>query len=132
MAPYTFSDGTTVPAGTFLGVPTTATHSDPANYPTPEAFDPTRFLPSADADKESVRGPQHFASTSPSWIAFGHGKSACPGRFFAVAEMKSMLAHLVHDYDIQAETPGVRPKDRLMGITNFPDPNAKVLLRRRK
>lgn len=132
MAPHTFSDGTTVPAGTFLGAPTTATHADPAHYPAPDVFDPARFLPPSDAENARARAPQHLAATSPSWIAFGHGKSACPGRFFAAAEMKAMLAHVVLEYDVRAETPGVRPQDRLIGITNFPDPEARVLFRKRK
>lgn len=129
MAPHTFSDGTTVPAGTFLGAPTTATHTDPSNYPDPSDFDPARFLEAAE-DTGEKRTPQQFTATNPSWIAFGHGRSACPGRFFAATELKAMLARVVLDYDVCVEG-GVRPKDRLVGITNFPDPDAKVLFRKR-
>jgi cytochrome P450 len=83
MASYTFSDGTTVPAGTFLGAPTTATHLDHELYPDPEVFEPKRYL-QGDA-KGSKTTPQQLVATSPTWIPFGHGKSACPGRMFAVS-----------------------------------------------
>lgn len=83
MVPYTFSDGTRVPAGTFLGAPTTATHLDSELYLDPEIFDPKRHL--RGEEDSSKKAPQQLVATSPTWIPFGHGKSACPGRMFAVS-----------------------------------------------
>ena len=34
------------------------------------------------------------------FLSFGHGKYACPGRFFASHEIKLMLAQLVQHYDV--------------------------------
>ncbi|KAK7959449.1 uncharacterized protein PG986_004303 [Apiospora aurea] len=46
------------------------------------------------------RARQAWATTSPDFVAFGHGRYACPGRFFAAAELKLMLAYIVLHYDI--------------------------------
>jgi cytochrome P450 len=84
MRSHTFRDGTTIPAGTFLGCPTTAVHADEGNYQDAYQFEPFRFV---QEDTEKGKQPVQFASTNPSYIPFGHGKSACPGRFFASVEM---------------------------------------------
>lgn len=34
-----------------------------------------------------------------SWL--GHGRHACPGRFFASAELKVVLVHILREYDIK-------------------------------
>lgn len=58
--------------------------------------------------------------------------SNSPGRFFAAHELKTMMAHLVLNYDVKFAKEGVRPDDRhaIMGIS--PDPDAMVLFRKRK
>ncbi|KAH9998656.1 hypothetical protein BJV77DRAFT_979533, partial [Russula vinacea] len=35
------------------------------------------------------------ASTSNENLVFGHGRHTCPGRLFAVNEMKAVIAHIV-------------------------------------
>ncbi len=42
-----------------------------------------------------------FASTGVNSLQFGLGRHACPGRFFAVMELKLLLAHLVMNYDVK-------------------------------
>jgi cytochrome P450 len=34
-------------------------------------------------------------------IHLGHGRHACPGRFFASAELKIVLLHILQHYDIE-------------------------------
>ncbi|KAF3803842.1 Cytochrome P450 monooxygenase ausG [Colletotrichum gloeosporioides] len=48
-----------------------------------------------------------FVSISPEILSFGHGKHACPGRFFASNEIKSALIHLLmkYDWDIVGKKP---------------------------
>ena len=61
------------------------------------------------------------------------GIVSSPGRFFATNELKSILAYLVLNYDIKLED-GITsvPKNLELGTTVMPDPNAKILLRRRQ
>ena len=53
MKDFTFSDGTTVPEGTFVGVAVLATQHDPEYYDDPDAFRPERFLPPENAPDSS-------------------------------------------------------------------------------
>jgi cytochrome P450 len=90
--PHTFRDGTFVPRGAFLGCPTSAVHADGLNYPSPRLFKPFRFVDATDKDSVASKQTSQFASTRSSYIPFGHGKSACPGRFFASVEMLVLIA----------------------------------------
>lgn len=53
-----------------------------------------------------------------------------PGRFFAVGEMKMMMAYLLLNYDVKT-VDGVRPKNIYMGGVVIPAPKAKLMFRRR-
>ncbi|KAF8145980.1 hypothetical protein K438DRAFT_1629082, partial [Mycena galopus ATCC 62051] len=57
---------------------------------------------------------RQMVSTVVDHLPFGTGKHACPGRFFAVTELKAMMAHLVMNYDVKAEVEGVRPPDNIL------------------
>jgi cytochrome P450 len=70
--PYTFSDGTYVPAGSYLATPPVPLHLDESTYDQAHEFDPFRFDVINDA--ESTR--RHFTSTDLDYLAFGHGQSA--------------------------------------------------------
>lgn len=44
---------------------------------------------------------QHqFVSSEQDNLAFGHGKSSCPGRFFAGAQIKILLASILMRFDV--------------------------------
>jgi cytochrome P450 len=55
---------------------------------------------------------QQMVSTAPDHIIFGHGRHACPGRFFVAMEGKTMLAHILLNYDVKADVEGVRPPNQ--------------------
>jgi hypothetical protein len=42
-----------------------------------------------------------------------------------------MLVHVLLNYDIKAEVDGFRPKDVPIGHASMPDPEGKVLFRKR-
>ncbi|KAJ7652562.1 cytochrome P450, partial [Mycena rosella] len=135
---FTFSDGTTIPYGAFLGVPGTATHYDPDNYEDATTFDGFRFSrlreQHAIQDNHSEGSGifnRHMVSTAQDHVAFGHGRHACPGRFFAATELKAMLAHMLINYDVKAEMEGVRPPDQFFGPARFPNSQGKILIRKR-
>lgn len=55
-----------------------------------------------------------------------------PGRFFAANELKAMMAYLVMHYDVRlGDGETERPKDIEFGVHIIPNPDAKVMFRRR-
>ena len=55
-----------------------------------------------------------------------------PGRFFAVAELKAMLAWLILHYDVKMEKEGVFPEPTYFQDQAPPNYTAKVLFRKRQ
>nr|BAD94560.1 cytochrome P450 [Phanerodontia chrysosporium] len=125
LQPVTLSDGTYLPAGTTVVTPTLATHFDDTNYADAQTFDPLRFY-----KPEGVQA--QLVATSADFVTFGHGKHACPGRFFAANELKAMMAYILMHYDIRPEREGVRPANVYRGLNVLPDANARVFFRRRQ
>jgi len=132
MKDFTFSDGTYIPKGTFIAAAIRPVHQDQGIYmdPGPDVFDGLRFYKLR--GKDNTR-KYDMSSTSPSFLAFGHGPHACPGRFFVAYEMKLLLAHIVLGYDLKMETTGkgVKPPNVTLNISSFPDPNCKLMFLRR-
>ncbi|KAG5651324.1 hypothetical protein H0H81_009077 [Sphagnurus paluster] len=127
--PFTFPDGTHIPKGTCLSIAAHALHTDDAVYEDPHTFDPFRF---ADRTKQEYSGHRgDMVSTSTEFIAFGHGRRACPGRFFAANELKLMLAHLVMTYDVKLEGNAERPPNKWLIANCMPNPTAEILIRKR-
>ncbi|KAH9929782.1 cytochrome P450 [Fomitopsis serialis] len=124
------ADGTVIPAGTLLGAAADATHCDDENYDDAGVFNPFRF--SDMRQEESERIKHQFVSTSPEYVPFGHGKHACPGRFFAGNELKTIIAHLVLNYDMKFEDDGPRPPNKWFAAAVIPDRSAKVYFRKRQ
>jgi len=123
--PFTFSDGTYLPKGAYVAVPRHVIHFDESNYPDSTSFVPFRFV-----DKAKTTGHKvDITATSTEFLEFGHGRHACPGRFFAATELKLMLALVVMKYDVKLEAP--RPKNWWFLTASKTDLNAGVLFRKR-
>ncbi|KIJ05876.1 hypothetical protein PAXINDRAFT_20895 [Paxillus involutus ATCC 200175] len=129
MKEFTFSDGTVLPQGSFVAIASQATHLDNGVYENAETFDPFRFANMRDEDGDDAK--HSFVSTNPQYLSFGHGRHACPGRFFAANELKTMLAHVVLSYDIKLEDTDTRPRSVHIGIHIVAHPTAKVMFRKR-
>ena len=71
-----------------------------------------------------------MVNISPEFLAFGHGKHACPGRLFAANVLMLLLASLILRYDIKPFD--MRPPNIEVGETLLPDSKVKILVRRRK
>ncbi len=84
-------DDLLVEVGTEVQVPLSGMCRDPELYPRPDAFDPQRFL-AADGRKEKER-----------FLGFGLGPRACPGRDFAMLQIKAGLAALLARWDKSIE-----------------------------
>lgn len=71
----TLSDGTFIPAGTFIVAAAYPLHRDETKYAAPDMFDPFRF--SRMREKGNGEDVKHqFVNTSTDYIPFGHGKRA--------------------------------------------------------
>ncbi|KAJ7778112.1 cytochrome P450 [Mycena metata] len=133
LQPFTFSDGTTIPTGTLVGVPILAAHHDDANYADADTFDGGRFARMREEGKEEGMGMgiRHgMVTPSLEFLTFGLGRHACPGRFFGVNEQKLMMAHLLVTYDLQLRD-GVRPPDEWIAHMGAANSTAEVMFRRR-
>ena len=126
---HTFIDGTSVPRGTTIAVALDSVHLNDKIYPDPLKFDPFRFVKLKEEDTTGRKFD--IVTTSNDSLAFGHGRHACPGRYFASCELKLMLAHVVMTYDVKLENEGARPKDLWFVTSCVPNPNARVLFRKR-
>ncbi|KAF8897197.1 cytochrome P450 [Infundibulicybe gibba] len=126
---FTFSDGTLVPAGNFVSVASFATHHNKEYYKNPYEFDGFRFSRLREDQGEGTKHQTVFLSSEN--VMFGGGRHACPGRFFAVNELKAILAYTLITYDVKLEHGTTRPPDLWVGPTCAPNPTAKIMLRRR-
>ncbi|KAG6840059.1 hypothetical protein C0991_009289 [Blastosporella zonata] len=125
--PFTFSDGTVIPAGSTVAIAGYPAHMNETSYKDPHTFQPFRFV----EKREQTGRKFDMVSTHTDFLAFGHGLHSCPGRFFASAELKLMLAHVVMTYDVQMEGDARRPDDVWYLMTCIPNPKAEILLRKR-
>ncbi|KAG7449769.1 cytochrome P450 [Guyanagaster necrorhizus] len=127
---FSFSDGTVVPAGAHVSVAAFATHIDADNYEDPYEFKPWRFSEMREQEGESIR--HQMVTPRLDYILFGVGRTACPGRFFAVNELKTLLSHVLLNYDVKMEKPGQVPPPGWFGSAQLPNTKAKVMFRKRK
>ena len=147
----TLEDGTWAPPGSHLGVHSLGTNFLADVYPDPEAYDPFRFsrpreeyearekrgeAPAAGGEGSEKVGGEYVqqrnkgaATTSLEYLTFGHGRNACPGRFFAIAEIKLFLIEFLTRYDIQPMQE--RPKNRWIRDVQIPDLTTVLTVRRR-
>ncbi|RDA86915.1 hypothetical protein CP532_1870 [Ophiocordyceps camponoti-leonardi (nom. inval.)] len=70
-----------------------------------------------------------MVSTSSHHLAFGHGRHACPGRFFAAHELKLILAQLLLNYEFRPIAE--RPRPGWIGSIAIPPLGACVEMRRK-
>ena len=124
------SDGTFIPKGSFVAANMVTIHNDPEIYPSPDEFRPWRFSEMREKSADDALKHQ-IVNTSKEYLTFGHGRHACPGRFFAVNELKAMMAYIIMNYDVKTEKEGVRPPNFIKAMNVIPNPMANVLFRKR-
>lgn len=153
----TAPNGTFCPYGSNVSIPTNGVHNDADKYPDAATYQPFRFswqretfdpgsienepgstsnttdqappkFPKPTTEEYIKKANLSFVSTSPSYHPFGHGRHACPGRFFAANELKLLLAYMVLNYDF--EMLPKRPESKWMGTSLVPPLKATVRVRR--
>ncbi|KAF8875327.1 cytochrome P450 [Gymnopilus junonius] len=103
---FTFSNGITLPAGTEVAIASYETHLDDKNYDRAHEFQGFRF---SNMPHEGEGLKHQFVSMAPNYYTFGMGRHTCPGRFFAVNELKAMLVYILLNYDVKFPNDGPRP-----------------------
>ena len=99
-------------------------------WDSPEKFDGFRFSKLRERPGNEMKF-QH-SSTGVDNINFGHGIWACPGRFFAAAEIKVLMAYLITHYDMQIVPGTKKPGQVHYGLATLPDAEADILFKRRE
>ncbi|KAI0964896.1 cytochrome P450 [Xylaria arbuscula] len=127
----TLDNGTHLPAGTRIGIPGRAIHRDADFYPDPSEYDAFRFS----RPFEEQQGEKREASTrittatlTDSFLSFGYGRHACPGRWFASQYLKQALLQVITNYDVEISKPW---KKTVMLNMILPPTEAEVRIRRR-
>ncbi len=131
----------TLAKDSYIAVAAGPISSSESVYESPGMFDGFRFHRMRTAPGGSAQSHQ-FVTTGLESMTFGHGKFACPGRFFASNESKIILALLLLQYEVRFEDgqkggPSAkgaelsRPKNMIFADACFPDPDVKVLFKRR-
>ncbi|KIK57169.1 hypothetical protein GYMLUDRAFT_46414 [Collybiopsis luxurians FD-317 M1] len=130
MKDFTFSDGTVVPAGTMVHTVSYALHHDAEVYEDPESLNAFRF--SNMRVKEGEGFKHQMVAQDPSYALFGSGgRHMCPGRFFAVNELKALLGHVLVTYDIKFENNRGVPPPHWDGAGCTPNRTALVMFKKR-
>lgn len=130
ITPHTFSDGTYVTKNSWVVAPATSIHRSSKIYDSPDTFGGLRFYNMRKA--EGMGAKFQSTSTSVDYLVFGHGLSACPGRFFATGMLKILLAQILCNYEFKLKGGTTRPVNWYGGIWCFPDTSVSLLFRPRK
>ncbi|KAH8723056.1 cytochrome P450 [Phaeosphaeriaceae sp. PMI808] len=133
--PFQFHDGLTLPKGTRIAFPARAIMCDSDNFESPYEFDGFRFarlLAAKDETEKSGEQLHHSATVSKTNLAFGFGKHACVGRFYAVRKVKVVFSRLILDYEIKwANDVKQRPANLCIEGQNVPNPEQKIMIKQR-
>jgi cytochrome P450 len=148
--PLDLGNGIQIPQGTRVVFPTQAIHQDADHYTDPLRFDAFRFSrpfegistsngnigsskndhrSSGERTGKNIPERDTLNTITPSFLAFGYGKHACPGRYFATQTMKQALAGILLNYDIEIIN---RPKTRQVMLNIMvPAVDAQMRFRRK-
>ncbi|KAI2464676.1 cytochrome P450 [Annulohypoxylon bovei var. microspora] len=136
--PLDLGNGIICPPGTRLMYPTQPIHVDPDFWEDPLRFDAFRF--SDPFDKEAGAssptdggGPakqrENLVDLTTTFLAWGYGKKACPGRWYAGQTIKQSFAYMVMNYEV--ELIGKPPKRKALLNAMIPPTGARLRFRRR-
>lgn len=130
------AEGWTAPRGAYIAVDMHNPQHDPEIYPDPERYNAFRFATSltqeltANSSTGTSKGNTAALTTSGIFLPFGHGRHACPGRFFIAVEIKLMLAYMVMNYEIEPLVQ--RPRNRWLGGIRLPPTKTMIRVKRRE
>ncbi|CAD6564759.1 MAG: hypothetical protein ASARMPREDX12_004425 [Alectoria sarmentosa] len=124
------STGEVIPKGTLVMIISHTINNNPELYHNPSCFDAFRFSNLRKQPGNELKY-QH-TTTGTDHINFGHGLWACPGRFFAAAEIKVVAAYILMHYDVKLIPGEEKPLQQHWGLAVLPNPTTQVLFKRRQ
>ena len=125
--PIPLSTGVTIPKGTYISLPLFPLCRDPKRYPDPLTFKGNRFY---DLRQKSDEARFQFATSDRDGPGWGFGKYACPGRFWAAAQIKLVLINLLLRFDIAyPQGQKERPEDTVLGEKKTPSRTQMMILK---
>lgn len=105
---------------------------DPERYPRPNEFEGFRFV-THEENLPTTSVQDMLISTNSDFFVWGHGREACPARFFAATVLKLLVAHIVCHYDIKLlKVKGQERNPRWIEGNRVPDFRSKIMLRKRQ
>ncbi|PGH19459.1 hypothetical protein AJ80_03960 [Polytolypa hystricis UAMH7299] len=132
----TLPSGYHLPKGTMLGVPAVGIHADENIYPDAAKYDPFRHCnrrPGEKLDEKDTAVPLTsigVVNVTDTFLPFGVGKFACPGRWLAAHLIKLTVAYLLYNYELKSFDQ--RPLNTVILGKSMPDRQATMMVRRRK
>tara|TARA_R110002003_G_scaffold9_25_gene598 strand:+ start:1333 stop:1764 length:432 start_codon:yes stop_codon:yes gene_type:complete len=127
----TLSNGQYIPPGVIIEVPSQAIYGDSAHYPDSDTFDGFRHYKLRRGGAAADHARNQFVTTNDTNLAFGYGRHACPGRFFAANEIKMILARLILEFDVKMPGDATeRYKQMEFGRQSAPHPGKTLMLKR--
>lgn len=130
MEDFTLSDGTVLPRNSYISVPSGPMSVSPLYHKKAEVFDGFRYHRMRQ-DPGGNPNTGQFSTTAHSGLQFGHGRFACPGRFFASMQSKLILVHVIMKYDLKLVEGEGRPENVRFVDANVPNPGQRILFRDR-
>ncbi|MCJ1396653.1 hypothetical protein MMC18_009545 [Xylographa bjoerkii] len=125
---HVLESGMLLPRNSHICMAVNAIQNNPEITPDPKTFDGWRYYQLRQELGESHK--HQSAMTESTLLNFGHGKYACPGRFFASLEIKIILTRLIMNYDFKL-VDGKRPINLTAHEFIFPNPDAKLFMKER-
>ena len=100
-----------IPQGTRVTVYSHVIHRDPRVFPSPDDWDPSRWLSDL-----GLGSPERCGEAGRSFLAFGGGDRTCVARNFAMFEIKALLAAVYSTYKTRLAVAGPHQRPRATGI----------------
>ncbi|KAB5511514.1 cytochrome P450 [Coniochaeta sp. 2T2.1] len=122
-----------VKAGDRISFASVSVMSDPDIFENPTEFDAFRFAKMQQQQQQNgVDDGRHaYAALGYEYLAWGHGKTACPGRQMASDILKLMLAEMFLRYEMKPEKEGSSMPATRIGPFLPPDRSRNFFVRRR-
>jgi ent-kaurene oxidase len=124
-------DGTSIPTGVRIAWAGPQHAFDPEITPAPTEFDPLRSYRKRRQNNGENAHKFMVGQSDPDNMSFGYGSQVCPGRYFAIGEMKMILMRLLQEYEFRSPEGQGRPKHIHADENVVLDPSAKVMMKRR-
>jgi cytochrome P450 len=124
--PITLKDGTHIPKGARLAW----ANADILDESASPEFDPMRsYRKRRETGELNKHGAGQPDQTN---LHFGYGNQACPGRFFAIGEIKLLMTKLLSEFEFKFKEGQRRPRTFYADENVFVDPTATLLMRKRE